>query len=98
MAGRIVHERDHRGRRTLTADVVVCGSGAGGAMAARERARAGHEILLLEEGGDYLPGDFTQREEEMIPRLFSEHGGRATDDLAIRILSGRGIGGSTLHN
>ena len=34
----------------------------------------------------------------MLEMLFQEGGGRATDDLAIRILQGRGVGGSTIHN
>src|SRR5580693_7664568 len=34
----------------------------------------------------------------MIPRLFQDMGGRTTDDLGIRILQGRGVGGSTVHN
>ena len=34
----------------------------------------------------------------MIPILFQDQGGRTTKDLAIRVLQGRGIGGSTVHN
>ena len=42
--------------------------------------------------------DFTQREDEMLPRLFQDGGGRTTDDGAITVLQGRGVGGSTVHN
>lgn len=98
MSGRVVHGREARGDVSLSADVVVVGSGAGGSMAARELARGGRDVVLLEEGGDHLPEHFTQREDEMVPELFQELGGRRTDDHAILILSGRGLGGSTVHN
>ena len=42
--------------------------------------------------------DFDQREDHMIPLLFQQGGGRTTSDLAIRVLGGRGVGGSTIHN
>jgi choline dehydrogenase-like flavoprotein len=80
------------------ADAVVVGTGAGGGMAIRELARAGLRVVALEEGGWHRPSDFTQREDEMIPLLFQERGARMTHDRAIRVLQGRGIGGSTLHN
>ena len=99
MSGQLVRGRDLApGDRSETCDVVVCGGGAGGSMAARELARAGLAVVLLEEGGDHAPADFTQREDEMIPELFQELGGRHTEDLAILVLSGRGLGGSTVHN
>ena len=34
----------------------------------------------------------------MIALLFQERGARMTDDFAIRVLMGRGVGGSTIHN
>lgn len=79
-------------------DVVVVGSGAGGAVAAAELAKAGKEVVLLEMGAYHTSRDFTQREDEMMPELFQDRGARATDDMAITILQGKGIGGSTLHN
>ncbi len=82
----------------LEVDAVVIGTGAGGAMATRELARAGRNVLALEDGGDHRPASFTQREDEMLPLLFQERGGRMTDDLGIMVLQGRGVGGSTLHN
>lgn len=90
--------------RELSHDVVidagacVIGTGAGGSVMLRELARAGVSVIGLEEGGDHLPHDFDQREDHMIPELFQERGGRMTDDLAITVLQGRGVGGSTIHN
>ncbi|HNR33212.1 MAG TPA: FAD-dependent monooxygenase, partial [Candidatus Hydrogenedentes bacterium] len=39
-------------RMTFDADVIVAGSGPGGATLARELARAGRRVLLLERGAD----------------------------------------------
>jgi len=83
---------------TIEADVVVVGTGAGGMMMAAELASAGRAVVALEEG-DYLQHlDFTEREDEMVAALFQDRGGRATEDLSVRILQGRGVGGSTVHN
>lgn len=79
-------------------DVIVVGSGAGGAMFAKEAARLGLSVLVLEAGGHHLPGQMTQREGDMLPKLFYDAGGRCTDDGAVMILHGKGIGGSTVHN
>ena len=90
--------RDITSDTTLDCDLVVVGTGAGGAMVAREAARAGLNVIALEEGAHLLPRDFTQREDEMLPLLFQDGGGRTTDDGAITVLQGRGVGGSTVHN
>ena len=79
-------------------DVVVVGSGAGGAMLARDASAAGLRVLVLEEGGHHGPADFTQREGDMLPRLFFDGGGRTTDDGGVAILHGRCVGGGTVHN
>ncbi|MBK7583707.1 MAG: GMC family oxidoreductase [Myxococcales bacterium] len=80
------------------ADVVIVGTGAGGGMAASELARRGAKVIALEEGPALSARDMTQREDEMMPLLYQERGGRSTADLAIRVIGGRGVGGSTVHN
>jgi len=80
------------------ADVCVIGSGAGGAVAAAELAGAGLDVVVLEQGHHWTAADFTQREEEMLPRLFEEAGMRQTDDGSVIVLQGRCVGGSTVHN
>jgi choline dehydrogenase-like flavoprotein len=80
------------------ADVCVIGSGAGGAVAAAELAAAGRSVVVLEQGPHWSASDFTQREDEMLPRLFEEAGMRQTADGAVTILQGRSVGGSTVHN
>jgi len=81
-----------------TFDAVVVGAGAGGSMAAREIARSGARVLLLDEGPDHPPESFSQREDEMLPVLYQDRGARTTSDRAIMVLQGRGLGGSTIHN
>ncbi len=82
----------------LTAEVCVIGSGAGGAVVAKELAEAGRDVVLLEQGGHYTKDDFTQREDEMMPLLYEDMGQRATADQSMLILQGRNVGGSTVHN
>jgi choline dehydrogenase-like flavoprotein len=87
------------GRELRTsAEVCVIGSGGGGAVAAAELAAGGRSVVVLEQGAHWTSRDFTQREEEMLPRLFEEAGMRQTADGAITILQGRNVGGSTVHN
>ncbi len=83
---------------TLDTDVLVVGLGAGGSMAFHDLARAGKDVLALELGEAFDPKEASRREELMMPKLFAEGGARATEDMAIRVLQGKGVGGSTLHN
>ena len=87
-----------QGDTVLRAEVCVIGSGAGGAVAAAELAAGGRDVVVLEAGPHWTSRDFTQREEEMLPRLFEEAGMRQTVDGAVTVLQGRCIGGSTVHN
>ncbi|HEY8091300.1 MAG TPA: GMC family oxidoreductase [Polyangiaceae bacterium] len=98
MTGSIVSATDLGASHDEAVDAVVVGTGAGGSIALRELARAGLDVLALEMGPLSTSKDFDQREDTMLPRLFQEMGGRCTDDLAIRVLQGRGVGGSTVHN
>ena len=41
-------------------DVVVIGSGYGGAIAASRSARAGQSVCVLERGKEWLPGEFPE--------------------------------------
>lgn len=97
MAG-VVQGRDHAGDLVRSADVVIVGTGAGGAMVAREAAAAGLDVVALEMGAYSRTKDFTTVEETMLELLFQENGARATSDLEIRVLGGKGVGGSTVHN
>jgi len=81
-----------------SADVCVIGSGGGGAVAAAELAEGGRSVVVLEQGPYWTGADMTQREDEMLPRLFEEAGMRQTRGGAITILQGRSVGGSSVHN
>lgn len=99
MAAQVIEPgRDLSRGLQVRADVVIVGTGAGGGMAARELARRGARVVALEEGPALELSDMTQREDEMMPKLYQERGGRSTRDLAIRVLGGRSVGGSTVHN
>ncbi len=81
-----------------TADVLIIGSGCGGATAARVLAEAGREVLVLEEGADRTGLELTQRDGEMYDQLYMDRGARSTEDLAISVLSARVLGGGGVIN
>ncbi len=82
----------------LSADVCVIGSGAGGAVVASVLAEAGIGVILVEEGGYFTTADFDMREAHTVPKLYQEAMQRTTADLAISVLQGRAVGGTTVVN
>jgi choline dehydrogenase-like flavoprotein len=94
----IARAAERGGDLALSADVCVVGSGAGGAVVAALLAEAGRSVVVLEKGPYWTNADFTQREDEMLPRLFEEAGMRQTEGGGCSILQGRAVGGSTVHN
>ena len=81
---------------SLACDVCVIGSGAGGAVVARELAEAGRSVVVVEDGPYLRSDDFVQREEVMYPRLYREGGTAATADYTVLVSQGRAVGGSTV--
>lgn len=84
--------------RQFEADVVIVGSGAGGAMAAEQLCLAGFKVILLEMGSLYEGKNFKQQERWAYPALYQDGAGRKTLDQSIGILQGRTVGGSTTVN
>ena len=82
--------------RQFEADVVIVGSGAGGAMAAEQLSLAGFKVILLEMGALYEGKDFQQQERWAYPALYQDGAGRKTLDQSIGILQGRAVGGLSL--
>ncbi len=83
---------------TLTCDVLVVGSGAGGGVMAGELAAAGLDVIVAEKGGYFHDTDFHGREQESTQTMFERYGALATSDTAMVVLSGSVLGGGTVVN
>jgi len=83
---------------TLTADVCVIGSGAGGGVAAAKLAAAGKEVIVLEAGGYYNESDFNQLELWAYENIYREGGITQTANGSITIQAGSNLGGGTTVN
>lgn len=84
--------------RTLEADVVVIGSGAGGAVVAAELAADGKRVVILEKGGYFQEADFDGAERLASQRLFEKRCLLTTRDAGMVLLAGSNIGGGTTIN
>ena len=83
----------------IECDVVVVGTGAGGAPIAAKLSEAGHAVLLLEEGGHHTRTGFDGRPVDALRRLYRRGGATiAFGNTAIPIPVGRAVGGTTLIN
>ena len=91
--------RDIHGDMVIDADVVIVGSGAGGATMAAELAEAGLDVVVLEEGGYYTTRDFTAESSKMVSQLYRDGGATmALGDPPVLYQEGRVVGGSTVIN
>lgn len=97
-----MRERVHTeldGDLAVDCDVVVIGTGAGGAVVGRELAEAGLAVVFVEEGKYFERSDFTGRAFPMQQKLY--RGGGSTfsvGNTGIPIPLGRTVGGTTTVN
>jgi len=97
-------DRVHRGDElggdlALECDVVVVGTGAGGAVVGRELAEAGLAVVFVEEGRYFERSDFTSRGFAMQQKLYRRGGSTfAVGNVAIPIPLGQTVGGTTTVN
>jgi choline dehydrogenase-like flavoprotein len=98
-AGGIVDGAGLTGRRQLRADVCIVGSGAGGAPVAQALARAGLDVVVLEDGPAIAREELTARPRDMTALLYRDAGQTATlGTPPIMLPLGRAVGGTTLVN
>ena len=82
----------------LECDVCVVGSGAGGSVVAAELARAGLDVLVLEQGPAYADAELPADEPTAMRELYWRGGPMPTDDGTVTLLAGRTLGGGTTVN
>lgn len=80
-------------------DVVIVGSGAGGATAARLLAEAGLDVIVLEEGSLWDASTYTTDPLEALARMYRDGGLTVLEGRpAIPLPVGRCVGGTTVIN
>jgi hypothetical protein len=80
-------------------DVVVVGSGAGGASVARVLSEAGMSVIVVEEGDYYDASSYSTDVFEALPRLYRDSGLTVAEGRpAIPLPIGRCVGGTTVIN
>lgn len=88
-----------QGNHTEECDVVVIGSGAGGAVVAKECAELGLSVVVVEEGADHTRSDFTGSPFDRFQKLYRQHGFTAALGRPVVALPlGKGVGGTTVIN
>lgn len=79
------------------ADVVVVGSGAGGATLAAYLVERGWDVVVVEQGGFFRAEDFSQLEDEALPAFNGRRGLDTTIDNAFFLNYATAVGGTTVH-
>jgi choline dehydrogenase-like flavoprotein len=101
VSGEIIEARALSGDVELACDVVVVGSGAGGAVVATELALAGQDVVVLEEGPQISAAEHgAMRQSESLRHVWREAGTTAAIGLfgapTVNVTMGRVLGGSSM--
>lgn len=83
---------------TVSCDVVVVGSGAGGGVVAGVLARAGYKVIVLEKGGYNARSNLSLLEGPTMDQMYESSGVVATHDMGIVLLAGSTVGGGSAVN
>jgi choline dehydrogenase-like flavoprotein len=90
---------DYRGPVRDKCDVLVVGSGPGGAVVAKELAERGKDVVLLEEGPPYGAKDMRPEASQVMQRTLREAGTRTTrGNFYMPTMQAIALGGNSLIN
>lgn len=93
-----VHD-DYDRELDIHCEILVVGSGPGGAVVAKELAEAGRDVVLLEEGPPFGKKDFVLEAGEAMQKILREGGTRATrGNMFIPTMQANALGGGSLIN
>ena len=76
-------------------DDVIVGSGPSGSVLAHELQRAGHQVVLLEQGSFVIPGAMDTR---ALPALLESQGRRPSESGSVLFNNAEAVGGGTTVN
>lgn len=79
------------------ADIVVIGTGAGGATVARELVDAGFKVVMLEYGAYVRAEEMDQREDSMAEKINGVRGWLGSEDSSMMFTYCTVLGGTTVH-
>ncbi|TVY14389.1 Long-chain-alcohol oxidase FAO2 [Lachnellula arida] len=82
----------------IETDVVIVGSGCGGAVSAKNLAEAGNRVLVVDKAYYYPPSQLPMTEENAGVHLFDNGGAIVTDDSTLTVISGSSWGGGGTIN
>ncbi len=86
----------HHGKEPIEVDVVIIGSGAGGAPVAYELARQGHAVAVVEQGKYFKRDEFNGKQSDMMFKMYRRNGMDAViSNAGFWIPQGITVGGST---
>jgi len=95
----ILSPEDFADDKTFECDFCIVGSGAGGAVAAKELAEAGFSVVVLEEGLHFTPDDISREPRWVLTNLLREAGLRTSrGNVFIPTMQAKCLGGTTFVN
>jgi choline dehydrogenase-like flavoprotein len=95
----VIEYPDVHGDVVEKCDVVIIGSGAGGAVVAKELAEAGRSVIVLEEGAYFNKDDFAGPPMHRFQKIARDAGTTQTfSRRPIPLPLGKAVGGSTVIN
>jgi choline dehydrogenase-like flavoprotein len=82
----------------IETDVVIVGSGCGGAVSAKNLTAAGHRVLVVEKAYHWSPDHFPMSESDGWNHLFMNGAFICSDDTSVSVVAGQSWGGGGTVN
>jgi choline dehydrogenase-like flavoprotein len=83
---------------SITADVVIVGSGPAASILAKGLIEQGRSVLMIERGDYTDPSQFTEDEIEMVSKLYADGALQLASDFRFQVIQGSCVGGSSVVN